>query len=567
LFSEALEAYNSKQKKPCRRISDYYAHINESDREESFYELVVQFGSMKDAAVATPKGELATRMLDEYMKSFKLRNPNLHVFSAHLHLDEASPHLHIDFVPFTTKPSKYGLEKRVSMKSALDQQGFSAKNFKQNRLVAWQDSEREAMTKILNRHGLEREIKNDKSAHLTVDEHKREQELEKLEQLFLARTDIDEMTMSELHSTVSTLEVENAKLLAEKSSPWKSFFYSDPSRQSFVMAELDRLGIVYRECSNGFESQETYVDEIRKIEKQYKPQDNPHRDTLRDLIDKTIMQSKSFDELLQRLRDSGCEIKQGKYLAVKPKYATNFIRTHKLGADYSEQALKNRLTKKQMFEQNNDNMIQSATPDTPAHMTHKTIRHYTIVFAANVLPVRKKNKKKAFSWTNCEQLDRLADLNRKINNGMTAESLRCEFTRLEKSVSDSENQIATLKTELDFFRDLHRRGERCFKYGSLGERDLEVLAKEGVIAENYHRILNAVNGNLSEIAELESALPRLRNNLRDTVDTLDTLEKVMGATWVQSLIDEEKRRSQSDFVPNGVINADTGQVSFGGRKR
>jgi hypothetical protein len=41
----------------------------------------------------------------------------------------------------------------------------------------------------------------------------------------------------------------------------------------------------------------------------------------------------------------------------------------------------------------------------------------------------------------------------------------------------------------------------------------------------------------------------------------------MGATWVQSLIDEEKRRTQSDYVPNGVINADTGQVSFGGSRK
>jgi hypothetical protein len=109
---------------------------------------------------------------------------------------------------------------------------------------------------------------------------------------------------------------------------------------------------------------------------------------------------------------------------------------------------------------------------------------------------------------------------------------------------------------------------RCFKYGSLDERDLAVLAENGVTAENHHRILNAVNGNIAEIAELESALPDLRRELRETVDTLDALEKVMGATWVQSLIDEEKSRTQSDYVPNGVINADTEQVSFGsGRKK
>ncbi len=57
------------------------------------------------------------------MHDFEKRNPNLRVFSAHLHMDEATPHLHIDFIPFTTN-SKRGLETRVSLKKALEAQGF-----------------------------------------------------------------------------------------------------------------------------------------------------------------------------------------------------------------------------------------------------------------------------------------------------------------------------------------------------------------------------------------------------------------------------------------------------------
>lgn len=62
-------------------------------------------------------------MLDEYYQGFQERNTNLRVFSAHLHMDEATPHLHIDFVPFTTG-SKRGLDTRVSLKQALAAQGF-----------------------------------------------------------------------------------------------------------------------------------------------------------------------------------------------------------------------------------------------------------------------------------------------------------------------------------------------------------------------------------------------------------------------------------------------------------
>ena len=73
--------------------------------------------------VKSENGELAKNILDEYMKSFQERNPNLYVYSAHLHMDEETPHLHIDFIPFITN-SKRGLDTRVSLKQALNNQGF-----------------------------------------------------------------------------------------------------------------------------------------------------------------------------------------------------------------------------------------------------------------------------------------------------------------------------------------------------------------------------------------------------------------------------------------------------------
>ena len=68
--------------------------------------------------------------LNAFLKKNMNKNPNLYVFSAHLHMDEATPHLHIDFVPFTTG-SKRGLDTRVSLKQALAKQGLmSAKTYK-----------------------------------------------------------------------------------------------------------------------------------------------------------------------------------------------------------------------------------------------------------------------------------------------------------------------------------------------------------------------------------------------------------------------------------------------------
>ena len=90
LFSESVAEYNSKQKQPCRRIKDYFDKIESGNREEAYYELVIQFGDMNTAGVGTQNGEIAKKMLNDYVHSFQVRNPNLHCFNIVTHLDEAN---------------------------------------------------------------------------------------------------------------------------------------------------------------------------------------------------------------------------------------------------------------------------------------------------------------------------------------------------------------------------------------------------------------------------------------------------------------------------------------------
>lgn len=112
LFDDALEKYNTKQTRKDRMIDDYYEKIRTGKQEKLFHEIILQIGDKDNMGVETEHGELAKKILDKYMQGFQESNPNLRVFSAHLHMDEATPHLHIDFVPFTTG-SKRGLETRV----------------------------------------------------------------------------------------------------------------------------------------------------------------------------------------------------------------------------------------------------------------------------------------------------------------------------------------------------------------------------------------------------------------------------------------------------------------------
>ena len=148
LFGKALQDYNSKQNRPDRRIDDYYKKIVSGKQEKPFHEVILQIGNKDDMNAETDEGRLAEKILTEYIKTFQERNPNISVFSAHLHMDEATPHLHIDFVPFTTG-SKRGLETRVSLKQALAKQGFKGGTRGDTEWNQWVLSEKEELSKIM----------------------------------------------------------------------------------------------------------------------------------------------------------------------------------------------------------------------------------------------------------------------------------------------------------------------------------------------------------------------------------------------------------------------------------
>ena len=174
LFDEALERYNAKQTRADRRIENYYEKIRSGKQEKPFHEIILQVGNKDDMSADSDEGRLAAAVLDEYIRAFQERNPNLRVFSAHLHMDEATPHLHIDFVPFTTG-SKRGLDTRVSLKQALAAQGFKGGTRGDTEWSQWVRSEKEQLSLVMERHGIEWEDKGTHDKHLSVLDYKKEQ--------------------------------------------------------------------------------------------------------------------------------------------------------------------------------------------------------------------------------------------------------------------------------------------------------------------------------------------------------------------------------------------------------
>lgn len=197
------------------------------------------------------------------------------------------------------------LEEKIEEFQKLEEKlsGLSAKKFKENRLVAWEENERQVMEKILNKYGFEREDKQAKYSHQTVDEYKKFQDEKKIISALKASRNIPKEEISaekirRLKEKLNLMEKENQNLEKQKNSPYKSFFYSVPEKQIFVQSQLDEKNIPYHQTENGFEAQECYIDEIRKIEKEFKPTGSI-REKIRDDVDRLLMQSASVDELHQ----------------------------------------------------------------------------------------------------------------------------------------------------------------------------------------------------------------------------------------------------------------------------
>ena len=211
LFDEALERYNAKQTRADRKIENYYEKIRSGKQEKPFHEIILQVGNKDDMSADSDEGRLALTVLDEYMKAFQERNPNLRVFSAHLHMDEATPHLHIDFVPYTTG-SKRGLDTRVSLKQALAAQGFKGGTRGDTEWSQWVRSEKEQLSNLMERHGIEWEDKGTHDKHLSVLDYKKEQRAKEIAALETVKAEKEsqvesqERRLKELAPAVKNME-------------------------------------------------------------------------------------------------------------------------------------------------------------------------------------------------------------------------------------------------------------------------------------------------------------------------------------------------------------------------
>lgn len=173
-FGEALENYNAKQRRSDRKIKDYYKHIEASKKTSTQQEMIIQIGD-KDDFSNNENREIVNTILEEWFHDFEKRNPNLKVYNAVIHNDEASPHMHLNFVPVASG-YKRGLEKQVAFDRAIIQQDSTLN--KTRPFEDWREKEVQLLEQKLLERGIERKIVGT-NEYKDVNDYKEKKDLER----------------------------------------------------------------------------------------------------------------------------------------------------------------------------------------------------------------------------------------------------------------------------------------------------------------------------------------------------------------------------------------------------
>ena len=223
LFDKALDEYNAKQKRKDKQIKSYYEKISRSKQEKLFYEVIVQIGNKDDTGAGSSAAEVATWVLKDYVKMFQLRNPQLYVIGAYIHLDEETPHLHLNFVPWVSG-SKRGLETKTSHKAAHATRGFASEGKGNTEWKQWAEAEKDDIALIMRRYGIDWKKKNTHNQHLSVLDYKKQErvkEVAALEEKLEGAQVVLELKEERIESLEKEIEDKHVSIRKEQSEAQK----------------------------------------------------------------------------------------------------------------------------------------------------------------------------------------------------------------------------------------------------------------------------------------------------------------------------------------------------------
>ncbi len=300
LFDEALEAYNAKQTRSDRRIDNYYEKIRTSKQEKLFHELIVQIGNRDDTNCSMVESVYAQLALEEYMMGFQERNPNIRVFNAVMHLDEETPHLHIDYVPFSTG-NRRGLSTKVSLKGALKAQGFVGTGRFDTEWKRWVESEKQCLAEIMERHQMEWLQKGTHEKHLSVYDYEkkmRKAEIAELEQEISGQKD-------KIASQSFLMEVNEEALQSQE-----QILEENEARKEQIRQETEKAKEDWEKVQTDKDRVQDSYEFYRKLEKDTKERYEMYHSWYEDKKKSYEEYAKKNSVLMERADNLGEQIKE-----------------------------------------------------------------------------------------------------------------------------------------------------------------------------------------------------------------------------------------------------------------
>lgn len=176
IFDKSVDEYNLKQKRNDRKIDDYYSKVIHDKKTKPFHELVIQIGNIDtDIDINVTNG-----IYTEFVEKFKQNNPQIKVIGAYVHNDEATAHLHLDYIPFATYTRGQSL--RVANDRAIEQMGYDS-------WQEWKEIQFQLLETISKGYDLDRTIMNNQERHQSVAFYK--------ETMRLAEKQMDQIQVTE----------------------------------------------------------------------------------------------------------------------------------------------------------------------------------------------------------------------------------------------------------------------------------------------------------------------------------------------------------------------------------
>ena len=156
-FSDAVQKYNAKQKRADRQVKNYFEKVKKDNTLDLQREFIVQFGD-KELCEEFPDARQGFAIqLEKYVEWFEQNFPDLKIYNAVIHMDEATPHLHMNVVPVATG-YKQGITKRPSFSKWFKNNGLDFKQFRALQVEKMDELVQEmgAVRKVVGTHKYEK---------------------------------------------------------------------------------------------------------------------------------------------------------------------------------------------------------------------------------------------------------------------------------------------------------------------------------------------------------------------------------------------------------------------------